>query len=198
VPTVWPSVQAGALSGSQFNAANIIGPGVFFNPSSMNAGDIQNFLNVKVPTCDTNGTQPSGHAGYPTRAAWGAANGYPAPYICLKDYSQDISAVASDAYCTGGIAAAHKNAAQMILTLLQKEQSLVTDDWPWPIQYRGATGYGCPDTAPCDAQYYGLFNQLYNAAHQFQRYAKQPQNFNFAAGRTSNIQYNPSTSCGSS
>ncbi len=23
-------------------------------------------------------------------------------------------------------------------------------------QYRSATGYGCPDTAPCDSKYYGL------------------------------------------
>ena len=25
-------------------------------------------------------------------------------------------------------------------------------------------GYGCPDTAACDAQYYGFFNQVYSAA----------------------------------
>jgi hypothetical protein len=202
---VLPSAHASALSGSQFNAGNIIDVSVFFNPNTINAGDIQNFLNAKVPTCDTNGTQPSGHAGYPTRASWGAANGYPAPYTCIKDYSLDEPAKAPDAYCGGGITAGHKSAAQVIfdvsqacsvnpkvlLVLLQKEQSLVTDDWPWPIEYQSATGYGCPDTAPCSSEYYGLFNQLYNAAHQFQRYAKEPQNFNFAAGRTSNIQYNP-------
>jgi hypothetical protein len=203
--------KAAALSGSQFSAANIIDYGVFFNPSSMNAGDVQNFLTAKVPVCDSNGTQPSGHTGY-TRAQWGAANGYPAPYTCLKDYSQDVPSTSPDAYCNGGISGAHKTAAQIIfdvsqacgispkvlIVLLQKEQSLVTDDWPWSIQYQSATGYGCPDTAACDSQYYGFFNQVYNAAHQFQRYTKQPQNFNFAAGRTSNIQYNPNGGCGSS
>jgi len=205
------SPHATALSGSQFNAANIIDNNVFFNPGSMNAGDVQNFLNAKVPNCDTNGTQASGHAGY-NRAQWGAANGYPAPFTCLKDYTQGVPSKGPDAYCSGGIAGANKTAAQIIsdvsqacginpkvlIVLLQKEQSLITDDWPWSIQYRSATGYGCPDTAPCDAEYYGFFNQVYNAARQFQRYTKQPQLFNFAAGRTSNIQYNPNAGCGSS
>jgi hypothetical protein len=209
---LWPTGHVSALSGGEFNAANIMNIPVFFNPGTMNAGDIQNFLNAKVPTCDTNGTQASNHAGYATRAQWGAANGYSAPYTCLKDSSMDVPSVGADAYCTGSIAGAHKSAAQLIfdvaqacsispkvlLTLLQKEQSLVTDDWPWSVEYRSATGYGCPDTAACDSTYYGLFNQVYNAAHQFQRYAKQPQNFNFATGRTSNIQYNSQASCGSS
>lgn len=199
-----------ALSGSQFNAANIIDPSVFFNQNSMNAGDIQNFLNAKVPTCDTNGTQQ--HSSGQSRAAYGASVGEPAPYICLKDYTQSVPSKGADAYCSGGIAGANKTAAQIIfdvsqacnvspkvlIVLLQKEQSLVTDDWPWDIQYRSATGYGCPDTAPCDAEYYGFFNQVYNAARQFQRYVKLPNSFNFAAGRTSNIQYHPNTSCGSS
>ncbi len=200
-----------ALSGSQFNASNIINMDVFFNPNSLNAGDVQNFLSAKVPVCDTNGTQPSGHDNY-TRAQWGTMNGYPPPFTCLKDYSQDVPSKAADAYCGGGITGAHKTAAQIIfdvaqacgvspktlIVLLQKEESLVTDDWPWEIQYRIATGYGCPDTAACDSQYYGFFNQVYNAAHQFQRYIRQPDVFNFAAGRTSNIQYNPNAGCGSS
>lgn len=205
------SSQASALSGSQFNAANIIDNSVFFSANTMNAGDIQNFLNSKVPNCDTNGTQPSSHGNY-TRAQWGAMNGNPAPYTCLKSFTQGVPSKAADAYCGGSINGATKTAAQIIfdvsqacninpkvlLVLLQKEQSLITDDWPWAIQYRSATGYGCPDTAPCDAEYYGFFNQVYNAARQFQRYVKQPQNFNFAAGRTSNIQYNPNAGCGSS
>jgi hypothetical protein len=82
--------------------------------------------------------------------------------------------------------------------LLQKEEGLVTDDWPWPGQYQIAAGYGCPDTAACDSQYYGFFNQVYNAAHQFQRYVKQSQLFNYRGGQTSFILYNPSSSCGGS
>ena len=79
--------------------------------------------------------------------------------------------------------------------LLQKEQSLVTDDWPWSVQYRSATGYGCPDTAPCDAQYYGFTNQVNKAAWQFRRL---PQTLVAIATNHSRnyIQYNPNTACG--
>jgi len=201
--------KAAAVSGSSFNSARIIDDGTFFNSSTMNTGDIQNFLNAKLPTCDTNGTQPSGHAGYATRADWGNANGAPPPYTCLKDYSQGFGSVAADAYC-GGITGGTKSAAniifdvsracninpQTLIVLLQKEESLITDDWPWPIQYKIAAGYGCPDTAPCDAQYYGFFNQVYNAAHQFRRYVAQPSLFNYAVGRTSFVAYNPNGGCG--
>jgi len=203
------SQSASALSGSEFNAANIIDDSVFFNRGSMSVGDIQAFLNAKVPVCDTNGTQP--YAGT-TRAAYGASRGYPAPYTCLKDYSQAVPAKSADAYCSGGISSGTKSAAQIIydvsqacgvspkvlIVLLQKEQSLITDDWPWSIQYRSATGYGCPDTAECDSAYYGYFNQVYNAARQHQRYIVQADYFNFAAGRTSYVQYNPNAGCGGS
>lgn len=197
-----------ALSGSDFQSGRIIDDAIFFNSNAMHAGDIQAFLNSKVPTCDTNGTQQ--HWSGQSRAAYGASQGYPAPYTCLKDYVQVIPAKAPDAYCNGGIAGGTRSAAQIIyevsqacgvsskalIVLLQKEQSLITDDWPWSIQYRSATGYGCPDTAPCDAEYYGFFNQVYNAARQFQRYAKQPQSFNFRGGVTSYVQYNPNAACG--
>ena len=198
-----------AVSGGDWNASRIIDDTIYFNSSTMDTGGIQNFLNLKLPSCDTNGTQPSGRSGYPTRADWGRANGAAPPYVCLKDYSQDFPSKAADAYCVG-ITGGTKSAAniifdvaracgvnpQVILVVLQKEQSLVTDDWPWPIQYRSATGYGCPDSAPCDSEYYGFFNQVYNAARQSKRYVQQAHLFNYAAGRTSYVQYNPNTGCG--
>lgn len=209
--------HATALSGSDFNAGNIIDDGIFYNSDSMGTSDIQAFLNAKVPTCDTNGTQNSTHynsgAGrYYTRAEWGSLNGNPAPYTCLRNYTQDTPTKAADAYCAGTYTGGNKNAAQIIndvshacgvspkvfLVLLQKEQSLITDDWPWPVQYRSATGYGCPDTAACDSAYYGFFNQVYNAARQYQRYAKQSNLFNYRPAQTSYIQYNPNSGCGGS
>ncbi len=193
---------AAALSGSDFQAGRIIDDQIFFQSTSLGNADIQTFLNARVPVCDTNGTQP--YPGYANRAAYGTLNGSPPPYICLKDYKQDIPSAPADAYCSGTIGAGSAiSSAQIIyevaracgispkvlIVLLQKEQGLVTDDWPWPVQYQKATGYGCPDTAPCDAQYYGFFNQVYNAAHQFQRYAKQSQNFNYRSGMTSFVAY---------
>ncbi len=203
--------RASALSGSDFNPARIIDDGVFFNANTMNPGDIQNFLNAKVPVCDTNGTQPISSGSSQTRAQWAAATGKPAPpYTCLKNYIQTIPSVAADAYCNG-IGGGTKSAAdiifnvaqacginpQVLIVLLQKEQALVTDDWPWPVEYQSATGYGCPDTSACDAQYYGFFNQLYNAGHQYKRYIAQPLQFTYAVGRTSFIAYQANApSCG--
>src|SRR5437764_14734770 len=73
-----------ALSGSDFQSGRIIDDGVFFQPSTMDTASIQTFLNSKVPSCDTNGTQPYNGT---TRGAYGASKGYPAPYTCLRDYS---------------------------------------------------------------------------------------------------------------
>jgi hypothetical protein len=199
--------RASALSGSQFTAGRIMDDAVFFSTNTMTPSDIQAFLNAKVPTCDTNGTLPHGGT---SRAAYGTSVGNPPPYTCLKDYAQAIPNTAADTYCPGGIGGGTKSAAliiyevgqacnvnpKVLLVLLEKEQGLVTDDWPWPIEYRSATGYGCPDSAPCDTGYYGFFNQVYNAAHQFQRYAQQPQLFNYRGGTVGYIQYNPNAGCG--
>ncbi len=198
--------KAYALSGSDFQAGRIMDDGVFFNGASLSPDQIQQFLNAKVPVCDTNGSQAYGGT---TRAAYGASRGYPAPFTCMKDFRQDTPTKATDGLCNN-YAGGNKTASQIIydvgvscgisqralIVLLEKEQSLVTDDWPWSIQYRSATGYGCPDTAPCDAEYYGFFNQVYNAAHQFKRYGRDANLFNFRPARTSYVQYNPNASCG--
>ena len=206
-----PAGQALAASSSNFQSGRIIDDSFFFNPGTMSAGEIQNFLNSKVPTCDTNGTQPISSGSSTTRAEWAAANGKPQPpYTCLKDYSQSIPDRAPDAYCSGAIGGGTKSAAQIIkdvsvacntnpqslIVLLQKEQSLITDDWPWPRQYEAATGYACPDTAPCDPEFAGFFNQVYYGARQFQRYIKQASSFNYRVGQTSYVLYNPNVNCG--
>ncbi|MDB5183168.1 MAG: Curculin protein [Candidatus Saccharibacteria bacterium] len=199
--------KANALANSEFDASRIIDDSVFFNPNSMNTDEIQVFLNSKVPVCETNHSQD----GYP----------YPPPYTCLKDFVQVTDSMAGDSFC-GPIAGGSKSAAtiikevsaacsvnpQILLILLQKEQSLITDTWPLPSQYTKATGYGCPDsTVPsqydsnsnnCYDEYEGYFKQVYYGARQYQKYAKQPLQFNFRAGQTANIAFNPSASCGSS
>ncbi len=207
-----PSPSASALTGSQFQAGNIIDDAIFFNSSTMSPQEIQNFLNAKVPVCDTNGTQPIYGT---TRALYGASQGQPAPYTCLKDYSETTPAITNGGsdLCTQSIPGGLKSAAsiiydtaqacginpQVLIVLLQKEQSLVTDDWPWTTQYRSATGYGCPDTAPCDAEYYGFFNQVYQAAKAFRRYEANPDSYNYKANRNNTIYYNPNLAgCGSS
>lgn len=201
--------KSSALSGSDWNAGNIISDDQFFNPGAMSTADIQNFLNSMVPACDTNGTQASEFGGG-TRAQYGASIGHPAPYTCLKDYVENPTTHVNNA--NGGVVDGGWSSAQIIkyasdtygispkvlIVLLQKEQVLVTDTWPFPGQYKSATGYGCPDTAPCDAQYYGLYNQVINAARQFQLYAQVPDSYRYKAYQNNTILWNPSASCGSS
>jgi hypothetical protein len=204
------SHSASALSGSQFKAGRIMDDAVFFNKNSMSASQIQSFLNSKVPVCDTNGTKM--YNSTMTRKQYAASRGVSTPFICLKNYKQNTPAKAAESQLCGAISAkSGQTAAQIIynvgqicgvspkvlLVLLQKEQSLVTDDWPWPIQYRAATGYACPDTAPCDSQYYGFFNQVYHAARVYKVY-KKIDGPNYRAGFTNFIQWHPNASCGGS
>ncbi|HSH55353.1 MAG TPA: VCBS repeat-containing protein, partial [Candidatus Limnocylindrales bacterium] len=212
------TTQASALSGGDFKPNRIIDDDRFYAKNTITPGDIQNFLNSKVPVCDTNGQQLksytyNGQFVTTTRAEYAERFGYPSPpYICLKDFSQDVAAKGADSYCSEGIGAGKKSAAQIIyevgqacsinprvlLVLLQKEQSLLTDDWPWPIQYQAATGFGCPDTAACDPSFYGFVSQVYYAARQYQIYVKEPGRFNHAYGVNSYVQYNPNSGCGGS
>jgi len=212
-----PAAKSSALSGSDFQAGRIIDDTLFFAPNNMTASDIQAFLSAKVPTCDTNGTESSSHwdsqdGRYYTHAEWGTLNGYPPPFICLKDYTTTTVAKSTEANLCNGYTSTNQTAAQIIygvaqscgvspkvlIVLLQKEQGLVTDDWPWSIEYRSATGYGCPDTAACDSQYYGFFNQVYSAARQYKLYARSPDLFNYTAYQNNFILYNPDSSCGGS
>jgi hypothetical protein len=211
-----PAHKADALSGSGFNAGNIIDDAVFYNDNAMTVSQIQSFLNARVPTCDTNGTKP--YAGT-TRGAYGTSRGYPPPYTCLKSYSQTVPTITNGGsdLCKNSISGGNKSAArilhdvgkacginpQVLIVMLQKEMSLVTDDWPWTSQYDKAMGYACPDSGPnnsanCDSAYFGFFNQVYNAAQAYRRYEANPTWYNYRAGRNNTILWHPSTSCGTS
>jgi hypothetical protein len=128
--------------------SRIIDDQVFVNNGTMNVNDIQAFLNSKVPVCDS--YHPNADGSTPGTA-----------YICLKDYidpqvSKRASQIIYEAAQEFGVN------PRVILTTLQKEQSLITDTWPYTSQYRSAMGYGCPETqAVCDAQYYGFYNQVH-------------------------------------
>lgn len=71
-----------AISGADFNPARIIDDLVFFNKNSMTVQQIQDFLNSKVPTCDSN------HAGF----IGGTGTLYNPPFICLKDFYENPDA----------------------------------------------------------------------------------------------------------
>ena len=178
---------ARAANGADFRAGNIIADSVFFDPNTMGPADIQSFLEAKVPRC--------------------------AAGVCLRDIYQDTWTRPADAQCGTYEGRAGERASTIIhkvaqacgvnprvlLVLLQKEQGLVTDDSPSSTQYDKATGYGCPDTAPCDAQFYGVYNQVYKAAWAFKRYTLFPEKYPSKKLYADNqILWSPNAGCGSS
>lgn len=174
-----------AANGSDFKPGNIISDNVFHNASAMAESDIQNFLTSKVKTC---------------------ASGY----TCLKDYAQATPNIAGDRYCSGYTAAARETAAtiikkvansckinpQVLIVLLEKEQSLVTSVAPSAARYQKATGFSCPDTAPCDPNFSGFMYQVYYAGRQFNVYEQNPNSYRYKAKQNNAIQYHPNLSCG--
>lgn len=175
---------------SGFDPGYIISDYNFYNGGAMTASAVQTFLNSKVPSCTPG-------------------------YTCLKDYSVSTTSRAADAMCSAYTGGANETAATIIykvgvacgisqkvlLVLLEKEQSLVSDDWPTTGQYMKATGFACPDTAACDTQYYGFYNQVYMAAWQYKRYGNPPGTSNsftwYPVGQTTAVRYNPNAACGS-
>lgn len=204
--------ESGAVSASDWKAGNIINDTVFYNNNSMSTSDIQNFLNQKNPTCDTWGTQPASEYGRPdiSRAQYAQSVGWEGPpYICLKDYHQVprsdtvINNYNSSASIPGGAMSAAqiiKTSAdtygvnpKVLLVLLQKESAgpLPVDKWPLQRQYRAAMGYACPDTAPCDPQFVGFYNQMMNAARQIKIYKDNPNSYRHKPFATASVYFNP-------
>lgn len=204
--TLSPVYSANA---GDWKAGSIIDDSIFFSGASMSVQDIQSFLNGQLPVCDTWGTKM--YSATQTRAQYGVSVGTPPPYICVKDYYENPTTHQTNFNPSASVPDGAISAAQIIynvstafninprvlLVTLKKEAplNLISDDWPMLWEYRTAMGYGCPDTAPCDAQYYGFYNQMYNAAKQFRLYATYPESYRYKAGQSNFIQYNPNASC---
>ena len=185
---VAPVPQAIAATGADFDPGFIISDEIFYNSTTMTVAQIQSFLNSQVSSCRSG-------------------------YTCLKDYRQSTtSQSAKSEGCSAYTGQANESAAliiykvatacnvnpQAIVVLLEKEQGLVTDSWPTSRQYRSATGFGCPDTADCDATFYGFFNQVYQAAYMFKKYQARPLDRGYIAGRWNTIKWHPDSACGTS
>lgn len=184
VPAGSPS-EAGDPDPSDFEPGKIISDYNFFNSSAMSVSEVQSFLEAR--NCRPRDASP-----------------------CLWEYRQDTVTQPDQGggHCTAYTGARNERASAIIekvalacgisprvlLVLLQKEQSLLTR--PSASGYLRATGYGCPDTADCDAKYFGFFNQVYNAAWQFRQYTQKPVR-DYHVG-TVRVAFHPDASCGSS
>ncbi|OEI68707.1 hypothetical protein [Curtobacterium sp. ER1/6] len=179
---------ASAAVAADFDPGNIISDANFYNGSAMNAAAVQSFLNNVAANC----RQQSGGP------------------VCLKDFTQNVSTIGAVSGRCAAIAGGNKSAATIIaqvgaacgvsqkalLVLLQKEQGIVATSAPTNWMYQHATGFACPDTAPCDPAYRGFAQQVYAAALQFKRYQASPSSWAYQAGRNNSILYNPNAACG--
>lgn len=204
--------DASSLSAG-FDAGNIISDENFYAPTAMHPTEIQSFLNQRVPNCEIN-SGPGRMAGEPAilngREVGTIADG------CLKNVTWSTSNKAANQYCDAYQRSSNETSASVIykvgkacgissrvlLVLLEKEQSLVTDTWPTTRQFEYAMGAYCPDSGPggspnCDPDQMGYANQVYEAARLF-KYYQANNGLNYNPGRNNTIQWHPNAGCGTS
>lgn len=188
--------EADAANVANFDPGYIISDYQMSNYKSMNETEIQRFLKTKNSCNDTNinkytmGEKVSYFSESMPPRTWHVANGH---FVCLAD--EDFNGE-SAAHIIYKAARDYEINPQVLIVLLEKEQSLITDTFPHSGQYRSATGYGCPDTAACSSKYYGFKNQVRNAAVLFRTVLNGGWT-NYPLGNNY-VQYNPSASCGGS
>ena len=175
---------------SNFNPGNIISDGVMSNANAMSVEEIQRFLTSKNACKDTNIAKAKSYPGL----RYHIENGH---FVCLSEetfeYNSQKQTAAQVIY---DAARDFQINPQVLIVLLEKEQGLITDTWPNHIQYRSATGFGCPDTAECDSKYYGFRNQVRNAASMFHSVLSGGWT-NYPVGKNY-VQYHPNPNCGGS
>ena len=209
-----PSPPAQANPSAGFNPSEIISDAKFYNGNAMTAAQVQSFLNQRVPRCTI------GDPGKPAGGTYYFPNGGSTKLAkkCLKDERFTSRSMAANAYCSAYQGKAGESAAtiiqkvgkacglsqQTILVMLEKEQSLIQDDFPAQHQLDRAMGYACPDSGPggsanCNTQYYGFFNQVYFGAWQIQLYKANPNGYRYKPFQTNSILWNVVESgCGAS
>ena len=187
MPNLVNQHSADAANAADFDPGNIISDESFYNGSAMTTSQITSWLKEKNAGC------------YSGKK-------------CIRNYTENTPTMAADAYCSRIEGQRGESAASVIarvgkacnisqkalLVLLEKEQSLISlrdvPDWKW----ESATGYGCPDTAPCDAGFGGFFTQMYYGARAYQYYKAHPTQYRHQPKATNSVLYNPNGACGSS
>ncbi len=190
-----------AANPSNFNPGNIISDAVMSNYTSMSIDEIQNFLSSKNKCDNRNYDLYLQYKANQPNINWHwEGEPYNGHFVCMAEERFGDGEVIGTGMTAAEIIydAAQQNQInpQVLLVLLQKESSLITDKVPNDFDYRKATGYGCPDTAACDSKYYGFKNQIYRAAELF-RYVLDKNSVYYPAGHTVNVGYHPNPGCGS-
>ena len=185
--------DATAASLAGFDPGYIISDYQMGNYNSMSEAEIQNFLTTK----NSCGNRDYNFYMSLSGATWHWENGH---FVCLSEErfgdGEVIGSGDTAAHIIWQTAQDYKINPQVLLVLLQKETGLITDPIPNNLDYRKATGFGCPDTAACSSKYYGFKNQLRNAAALF-RTVLDGGWTNYPLGNNY-VQYNPNAACGGS
>ncbi|MER3387421.1 MAG: cell wall-binding repeat-containing protein [Microcella pacifica] len=186
--TAGEGVEPAAVA-ADFDPGYLASDYAFYNRVAMTEAEIQAFLDARIDG--------------PCTTAY-----------CLVDYRTTTSSKPVTERCDGYTGAPNESAARIIykvqvscsisakvlLVTLQKEQSLISRTNPSERTLERAMGYYCPDDPSrpgwCHPDYAGFFNQVYNAASQFQRYRLNPGSYNHGI-RTQAVRFHPSTACGS-
>lgn len=207
-----PAAPAEAANPSDgFQPGNIISDANFYDGTSMTVDEVQGFLNRQVPSCWLG--RPGYEVGKPVQ--WGGPTKLASK--CLKDFRINTTTQQANAYCSGVPGVNNESAASVIvrvgkacgispkvlLVMLDKEQSLVSDPWPNENQYFLAMGYACPDSGPgnsanCDPALGGFAKQVYRAAWQYKVYKAFPNSYRYRPFETGPIQWHPNQGCGTS
>jgi hypothetical protein len=173
-----------AANAAQFDPGNIISDATMYNGSALTADQVQSFLAQREGACSS---------------------------TCMANYRQNTPTMAANTRCAAYSGSASERASDIItrvgqacnisqkslIVLIEKEQSLISAVNPTLSRYNYATGFGCPDTAPCDPAVGGFFYQVYYAAKQFQTYRQTPTQWNYQAGRVNQVLFHPDAArCG--
>ena len=204
-----PTAAEAANITDGFDHTNIVSDSNFYNGQAMSASQVQSFLNARVARCTI------GDSG--RKAGSKTANGNTIASKCLKDLKVTTKSMSSDSNCGAYTGKSNETAAQIIqkvgkacgisqrvlLVMLEKEQSLITDTWPTTRMYNYAMGWACPDSGPgnsanCDPSAANFFTQVYKSAWQLKVYLNNPNSFNYKAGVNNKVQWHPNSSCGTS
>ncbi|MFT8639935.1 hemagglutinin [Bifidobacterium sp.] len=167
-----------------FDPGKIVSDSQFFDSTTMTASSVQTFLDERNSACQGSS--------------------------CLRNYTQNTTDIAADSLCKAykggkgqsaatiidGVARSCGISQKVLITLLQKEQQLVTSTSPTAWQYKSAMGLSCPDDADCDPAYAGFFKQVYGSAKRFRYYLAHASEYSYHSGQLNYIAYSPTASCG--
>ncbi|MBR6965230.1 hypothetical protein IKH83_02890 [Candidatus Saccharibacteria bacterium] len=191
------SNTADAADLSKFDPGYIISDYTMSNYNSMTEAEIQAFLTKKNPCNNRDYDLYQRLSANNPNVSWHWKDGH---FVCLSEElfgdGMTIGEGKTAAKIIYETAQEYKINPQVLIVLIEKESSLITDTIPNNYDYRTMTGFGCPDTAPCDAKYFGFKNQIRKAAWLFREvldggWTNYPLGENY-------VQYNPNAACGGS